>query len=173
MNATNQQRTKAAKSNEHLRGTVLRQLAALAKMKTPELREKWRELNGTEPPAYKRQHLVRRLAYRIQEMYYGGLEDRAQQHLAELAETDALALVTGKPKKKTPATQLVPGTRLKRRWRGVEYEVVVVEGGFRYKGTVYKSLTAAAEAITGMKLSGRNFFGLPKLKSAKRESRDA
>jgi hypothetical protein len=38
----------------------------------------------------------------------------------------------------------------------------VVEGGFRYKGTVYKSLTAAAEAITGMKLSGRNFFGLPK-----------
>jgi hypothetical protein len=63
------------------------------------------------PPAYKRQHLVRRQACRIQETYYGGLEERTQQHLAELAETDALALVTGKPKKKTPGTQLVPGTR--------------------------------------------------------------
>lgn len=173
MNATNQQRIKVAKNNDHLRGTVLRQLAALAKMKIPDFREKWRELNGTEPPGYKRQHLVRRLAYRIQEMYYGGLEERAKQRLAEFAATDAMALVTQTPKKKAAGTQLVPGTRLKRRWRGIEYEVTVVEGGFRYKGTVYKSLTAAAEAITGMKLSGRNFFGLPKLKNAKREKGNA
>ncbi len=173
MNATNDDRARAANGNDRLRGAVLHQLALLAKMKTPELREKWRELNGTEAPAYNRQHLVRRLAYRIQEMYYGGLEERAKRRLAELADSDELALAAPKAQKKAVVTQLVPGTRLKRRWRGIEYEVTVVEGGFLYKGTVYRSLTAAAEAITGMKQSGRNFFGLPRARRAKRKSRNA
>lgn len=173
MNAKNKEIEAGTNGNARLRGTVLRQLAALAKMKTPELREKWRELNGTEPPAYNRQHLVRRLAYRIQEMYYGGLNERANQRLAELGQTDVLASIASKPEKKSVATQLVPGTRLRRRWRGIEYEVAVVEGGFLYKGTVYRSLTAVSETITGMKRSGRDFFGLPRIRSCKRKSRNA
>lgn len=161
MNVSSKQKKGAANQGNRLRGTVLRQLAALAKMKAPQLREKWRELNGSEPPAYNRQYLLRRLAHRIQEMYYGGLDDRAKQRLAQVAETDPLACVTKKPRKKPADAQLVQGTRFKRRWRGVEYEVTVVEGGFKYDGQVYRSLTAVATAITGTKWSGRVFFGLP------------
>lgn len=152
--------------------TVLAQLAALAKMKIPALREKWRELNGTEPPAYNRQFLLRRLAYRIQEMYYGGLENSAKERLAEIAKLDPLACVEKeKTKKRDPHMPLVLGTRLERRWRGVEYVVTVVRGGFIYNGQVYRSLTAVAQAITGMKWGGRSFFGLPKLnRSAKAET---
>jgi hypothetical protein len=100
MNARNKEIAAGTNGNARLRGTVLRQLAALAQMKTPELREKWRELNGAEPPAYNRQHLVRRLAYRMQEMYYGGLNECANQRLAELGQTDVLARIARKSEKK-------------------------------------------------------------------------
>ena len=174
MNASEKLKNDGGNGTDRLRGTVLRQLTALSKMKVPELREKWRELNGTKPPAYNRQYLIRRLAYRIQEMYYGGLSENAKQQLAQVAEADPLASV-GKPKaqKKQEPTRLVPGTRLKRRWRGVEYEVVVVEGGFKYDGQVYRSLTAVAIAITGTKWSGRIFFGLPPVRSIKKGKRHA
>ena len=93
MNATNRLKNDGGNGADRLRGTVLRQLAALSKMKVPELREKWRELNGVKPPAYNRQYLIRRLAYRIQEMYYGGLNETAKQQLAQVAEADPLACI--------------------------------------------------------------------------------
>jgi len=52
--------------------SVLRQLAALQKMSEQELKEKWRDLYGTEPPRYKASFLKKRLAYRIQELFFGG-----------------------------------------------------------------------------------------------------
>ena len=159
MNVLKQQKTGA----KRLRGTVLRQLTLVAKMTTPKLREKWIELNGIEPPGYTRRQLQRRLSYRIQEMYYGTLDEQSNQRLGELAHTDALANAYKTFKKKIAVGKVLSGTRFKRRWRGVEYEVLSVEGGFEYQGKVYRSLTAVARAITGMKRSGRDFFGLPPL----------
>ena len=166
MNASKQQ-----KKAKKIQGSVLRQLSLLSKMPTPQLREKWTELNGIEPLGYNRQQLLRRLAYRIQEMYYGGLVPKANKHLVELAQKDALACASKKPVTKSNGTHLVSGTRFRRRWRGVEYEVTVVEGGFEYKEQVYRSLTAVARAITGMKRSGRDFFGLPPLRKMKKKGR--
>jgi hypothetical protein len=57
-------------------------------MPYPALKEKWRGLYGTEPPAYKREHMVRRLAYRIQELAYGGLADETKADLERIAEED-------------------------------------------------------------------------------------
>ena len=37
-----------------------------------------------------------------------------------------------------------------------------VDGGFQYAGAVYRSLSAAAKAITGSHCSGNAFFGLTK-----------
>lgn len=174
MNALNPQKSNQRGPDEGLRGTVLRQLAALSQMKVPQLREKWRELNGVLPPAYNRQYLIRRLAYRIQEMYYGGLGESARNQLAQIAHGDSLACVgTSRVRKKSEPTRLVPGTRLKRRWRGIEYEVIVVEGGFKYDGQVYRSLTAVAMAITGTKWNGRIFFGLPPARTIKKRKRHA
>jgi len=54
--------------------SVLRQLAALQKMSLCDLREKWKDLYGSEPPNYGQVFIRRRLAYRIQELFYGGLK---------------------------------------------------------------------------------------------------
>ena len=53
------------------RNSVLRQLAALQKMSLEELQDKWRDLYGSEPPQFKKAFLEKRLAYRIQELFYG------------------------------------------------------------------------------------------------------
>ena len=52
---------------------VLAQLAAPKTTSTADLKTKWRKLNGSELPPYNRRFLESRLAYRIQELAYGGL----------------------------------------------------------------------------------------------------
>lgn len=53
------------------------------------------------------------------------------------------------------------GERITRTYRGKDHVVEVVEGGFRYQGRDYTSLTALAKEITGYKaISGPAFFGL-------------
>ena len=74
--------------------TVLARVAALKTSQTAELKQQWRELFGTEPPLYNRRFLESRLAYRIQELAYGGLKpetlDRLAAHLATHLDLDRL-----------------------------------------------------------------------------------
>ena len=65
---------------------VLAQLAALKTTPTPELKQQWRELFDTEPPPYNRRFLESRLAYRIQELAYGGLKPETIERLEALGE---------------------------------------------------------------------------------------
>ncbi|HPJ53187.1 MAG TPA: DUF2924 domain-containing protein, partial [Flavobacteriales bacterium] len=53
---------------------VLPRLAALQTATAAELKAQWRALFGKEPPPLNRPYLVSRLAYRIQELAYGGLK---------------------------------------------------------------------------------------------------
>src|ERR1700709_2581224 len=64
---------------------VLAQLTALKTAPTPALKAKWRELFDTEPPPYNRRFLESRLAYRIQELAYGGLKPQTIERLRVLA----------------------------------------------------------------------------------------
>ncbi|MCA3295918.1 MAG: DUF2924 domain-containing protein, partial [Roseomonas sp.] len=59
---------------------VLPRLAALRTAPIADLKEQWRMLYGKEPPAFSRSYIESRLAYRIQELAYGGLrpETRTQ-----------------------------------------------------------------------------------------------
>lgn len=94
------------------------------------LKERWRSLYGTEPPAYKRQHMIRRLAYRIQELAYGGLSDEAKAELKRIAaEDEASRTATRKDRRRPKTTQPIPGTRLVRHWNGQRHMVTVVAGG--------------------------------------------
>ena len=54
--------------------SVLAELAALKDAPAPALKARWRELFDAEPPPYNRRFLESRLAYRIQELAYGGLK---------------------------------------------------------------------------------------------------
>src|ERR1700676_4554104 len=67
-------------------GSVLAHIAALKSMPAPVLKERWRELFDTEPPPYNRRFLESRLAYRIQELAYGGLKPATLQRLEALGE---------------------------------------------------------------------------------------
>ncbi len=136
---------------------VLAQLAALKTSTTPVLRDQWRLLFGTEPPPYNRRFLESRLAYRIQELAWGGLKPETVKRLDALAD----AVGGGKGKRAAPsATRPIAGTRLIREWKGVEHSVTVTADGYDYDGRPYRSLSAIARAITGTRWNGPVFFGL-------------
>src|SRR3982074_846140 len=61
---------------------VLAQLAALRGAPANVLKDKWRKLFDTEPPPYNRRFLESRLAYRIQELAFGGLKPETVERLA-------------------------------------------------------------------------------------------
>jgi hypothetical protein len=137
---------------------ILTQVAALPTMPTPNLKAMWRELTGTEPPPYNRTFLVKRLAYRLQELAFGGLSVQAERRLDDLVgELDGKK----KPKAKDMSAP-VAGTKLIREWQGVLHEVTALAEGFEYQGRRYQSLSAVARAITGTRWNGPLFFGLRK-----------
>jgi Protein of unknown function (DUF2924) len=136
---------------------VLGQITALKSMPVTGLKARWRELLDTEPPPYNRRFLESRLAYRIQELAFGGLKPETVERLAALATG-----VSGKPAKGARSAQDRPiaGTRLIRDWQGTEHSVTVRDDGFEYQGCPYKSLSAIARQITGTRWNGWVFFGL-------------
>jgi Protein of unknown function (DUF2924) len=139
--------------------TVLARVAALKTTRTIDLKRQWRELFGTEPPPYNRRFLETRLAYRIQELAYGGLKPETIARLEAIAED----LDGGDPdRRRRHAEQNRPiaGTRLIREWKGIEHCVTVRDEDFEYQGRPYKSLSAVARAITGTRWNGLIFFGL-------------
>jgi hypothetical protein len=138
--------------------SVLARLAALKTMPTAELKQQWRDLFETEPPPYNRRFLESRLAYRIQELAYGGLKKETVERLQALGEK----LFGGKDGRRKARTEHRPiaGTRLVREWQGVEHSVTVRNDDFEYQGRPYKSLSSVARAITGTSWNGWTFFGL-------------
>lgn len=133
-------------------------IAALKTASTPELKKQWRALFHTEPPAFNRRFLETRLAYRIQELTYGGLKPDTVKRLEALGEQ----FDGGSPMTRRIRTDLKPitGTRLIREWQGVEHVVTVTRDGYEWQGRPYKSLSSVARGITGTRWSGWVFFGL-------------
>ena len=64
-------------------------VAALKTMPMPDLKAQWRELFESEAPPFNRRHLENRIAYRIQELRYGGLSKATSRKLTALGETRA------------------------------------------------------------------------------------
>jgi hypothetical protein len=140
--------------------TVLARITALKTQSMPALKEQWRDLFETEPPPYNRRFLEHRLAYRIQELAYGGLKPQTVERLRAIAES----LDGGDPTRRRQLAKDRPiaGTRLIREYQGVEHCVTVRDEDFEYQGRPYKSLSAIARTITGTRWNGLVFFGLKK-----------
>jgi hypothetical protein len=142
-------------------------LSRLPTLDIGELRRQWRSLYKAEAPRHlSRELLVRAIAYRMQELAGGGLRPEPQRQLLRIAkdfkETGA-ATIRGRP-------ELKPGTRLMREWQGRSYDVLVLDDGFSWQGTRYRSLSAIARKITGTAWSGPLFFGLKPNRPASRRS---
>jgi Protein of unknown function (DUF2924) len=157
--------------------SVTAQIQALRGMKVAELRIKWRELFGEDSRSSNRDFLWRRLAWRVQELAYGGLSERAKARLAELSKEvdlrflpprgwkDALEAATA-PRhvvERGPVRDPrlpKPGTVLSRPYRGHDIRVTVLDHGFEWDGRPYRSLSAIAREVTGQRWNGMLFFGL-------------
>jgi hypothetical protein len=143
--------------------TVLARLAALKTTPTPDLKQQWRDLFETEPPPYNRRFLESRLAYRIQELAYGGLKPETIERLEAIGEQYS-GEKDGKRRKHLNNLP-ISGTRFIREWRGIEHCVTVCDDGYEYQDRPYKSLSAVARAITGTRWNGLIFFGLKNQRS--------
>jgi len=156
------------------------ELAAMARMRPRELRETYRELFGEESRSGNPRWLFRRCAWRLQALAEGDLSDRARRRARELARDVDLRVLPPGGMTFTPRTDLpsvtrpakahvrrrrdarlpMPGTHLRRKYKGHVYEVEVLDKGFLYDGEVYRSLSAIAYAISGGHWNGYLFFGI-------------
>ena len=142
-------------------------LSRLTQLDLGELRQHWRAIYKADAsPHLSRELLVRAVAYRMQEVALGGLRPKRQRQLRQFAQQlkqAGAANIASRP-------ELKPGTRLVREWQGRTYHVLVLNGGFSWQDTHYRSLSALARTITGTPWSGPLFFGLKASRPATRRS---
>jgi Protein of unknown function (DUF2924) len=136
--------------------TLADQLLGLAKLHDSALKEHWRTLYQTAPPArISSSLLLKAIAYRLQEQALGGLKSSTRRLLERVAEDCGRRAPT-----RAPATTVRAGSVLIREWHGVSHRVTVLEDGALYRGKRYHSLSEVARVITGTHWSGPRFFGL-------------
>jgi hypothetical protein len=102
----------------------------------------------------------------MQEVDLGGLRPQRQRQLRQVAQQ----LKQTEAANTRPRAELKAGTRLVREWQGRTYDVLVLDGGFSWQDTHYRSLSALARKITGTAWSGPLFFGLKPSRPATRRS---
>lgn len=162
---------------EHILETaVLIEIEKLRRVSLATLRAKYREVFAEETRCQHREHLFRRIAWRLQALAEGNLTERARERASQLARDADLRmvaprdffLVEGEPVRTTRSTGNrptdcrlpLPGTLLSREWQGRAILVEVRADGFRFENQRYTSLSAIAVAVTGTRWNGLAFFGL-------------
>ena len=136
--------------------TLAAQITALPHMPLDRLWALWDVHFPRRPMRVMRRYLEARLAFRLQEVALGGLPKDVKSYLAECGEQHSKIKVG-----RGPELRLMPGTTLIREWDRHEYRVTVLPDGlYELNGQRYRSLSAAARAITGTHWSGPAFFGV-------------
>ncbi|WP_176013935.1 DUF2924 domain-containing protein [Victivallis sp. Marseille-Q1083] len=115
------------------------------------LKREWRAVLGTKAPPLSTMFMRRKLAYKIQELRFGGLGESDKMKIAAIGDA---------PKPQQNSAGIVIGTILEREWKGIKYVVIARENGFELNGRQYRSLSGAAKAITGTSWNGKKFFGV-------------
>ena len=141
------------------------------------LQGKYRELFQEKARSRHRQHLFRKIVWRLQALAEGELSERARARARAIANDADLRIlaprdffsVSGQPveiiprdqsKKKNDPRLPIVGTMLRRSWKGRTILVEVLANGFRYENRQYPSLSNIAFEITGTRWNGFSFFGL-------------
>lgn len=171
---------------------VGQKVSELRRMTVGELRREYAVAFGEQTRSFHKEFLIRRIAWRMQANAEGGLPERARQRAMEIA-TDA-DLRTRAPGPARPSSQHheraaaaddvvirrfeapadarlpMPGALLTREYRGRTIRVRVLPKGFDYEGTIYRSLSAVAQAVTGAHWNGYLFFGIDAPKAPAKET---
>jgi hypothetical protein len=166
-----------------MNNNIRAQIDEVQHMTVGALREKYRAVFGEESRSNHKQFLIRRIAWRLQELAEGGLSERARQRALEIANDADLRIRAPKgfldeaKGERTVASKLHPskdsrlpsiGTELTRKYKGQQIIVRILEDGFEYDGRRFRSLSAIATEVTGTRWNGFLFFGIDAGKEANR-----
>ncbi len=150
------------------------QIVTLKNASLLELQNKYKELFDTqETPCDNKVYLLKRIAYKLQEAKYGGLSDATKTKMGELmAKYDPVNNKALRPQVTSAGKEVrslpfirdkrlpIPGTVITKKYKDRVIQVKVLEKGFEYDNTFYKSLSSLAYEVTGAHWNGYDFFGL-------------
>jgi len=153
--------------------TNLSHIMELKEKSLDELEAKYEELfPGQQAPSNNKIFLWRKIAYRIQELEYGGISSETQSKIQQLLQqydpinNKALRpdnIPKDQPKKSGISRDKrlpIPGTVITKEYKGISLQVKVLKLGFEYNSKIYKTLTAIAKEVTGAHWNGYLFFNL-------------
>ena len=150
---------------------VLSQLLALKEMKIEELLAKYKEIfKDRKPGAINAEYLRKQIAYRLQELAYGGLSNEAGTRLEQLITVydpinNRLLRKVKNPNGSKAETSRdrrlpIPGSMITKVYKGNTIKVKVLEKGFEYERKHYRSLSKIASTIANNHWNGFLFFSL-------------
>ena len=147
---------------------IAARIARLQQLTPKELREQYLTVYGEPSRSGNKSYLLKRIAWRMQANAEGDLPERARKRAAELARDSDLRLNPPRidehqdePYVSAPQPGLpMPGTMLRRNYKGRTILVTVLDRGFEFEGESFRSLSAIAKHVTGSHWNGRLFFGL-------------
>lgn len=137
--------------------TLANALEALTGLSRNDLVKRWVQAHGRPPPKGMSRRLIERaVAYQAQVEAFGGMRTELVRKLKRHLDHHDCSKTPTLPGPKRLAT----GTQLIREWNGRTHVVEVTATEMIWNGQSYRSLSAVAKAITGVKWSGPRFFGL-------------
>ena len=151
--------------------TIAVRIRALQQISVHELQKEYCRVFGEKTTATHKGFLLKKIAWKIQELEFGGITEEVKEKALAIVENLGL---TGRipsiklKKKRKIITQSsfqdkrlpLPGTVIIRKYKDKQVAVQVLEDGFEYKGCKYRSLSAVAKAVTGSHWNGFSFFGI-------------
>jgi len=157
-----------------MKESISEQIQSLRSATLPEIQKIYKELfNVTEAPCANKPYLIKKIAYRLQEMADGGLSDEAKMQIVDLIEKyDPINNKALRPQVVSAGKNVVsipfmrdkrlpiPGTVIHKKYKGQDIHVKVLDKGFEYKDKYYRSLTAIAFELSGAHWNGFSFFNL-------------
>ncbi len=157
-----------------MKENISEQIQSLKSATLSTIQERYKELfNVAEAPCANKPYLIKKIAYKLQEMADGGLSDGTKMQIIDLVEKyDPINNKALRPQVVSAGKNVVsipfmrdkrlpiPGTIIYKKYKGQDIHVKVLDKGFEYKDKYYRSLTAIAFELTGAHWNGFSFFNL-------------
>ncbi len=137
-----------------MKKSIVRQVLELENKSAADLRKIYNNLFEEKATSMANKEQMRhKIAYRLQELSIGGLDDKTKAKLESIAKGSTVI-------SKTKHSDLLAGTKICREYNDIMHQVEVKSDGFEYQGQKWNSLSAIATKITGTKWNGPKFFGM-------------
>ena len=157
-----------------MKENISEQIQALKDATLPEIQSRYKQLfNVSQAPCANKPYLIKKIAYKLQEMAEGGFSNDAKIRIIDLIEKyDPINNKALRPQVVSAGKNVVsipfmrdkrlpiPGSVIHKKYKNQDIHVKVLDKGFEYKDKYYRSLSAIAFELTGAHWNGFSFFNL-------------